>query len=550
MIVKHFSAVVVVFALTACCTQPKGKTQSEESDEKRLSTSVELIYVPEAGKTCSPSPGSQDGCVRQISSFQKKYWRLELDSVGSTGYVPPTIWQAAWSGLYKNETVIASTFYVRRANIAFEVPLAALKVTNTRQPYDTLPLRPTSVTPWFLGATDAMVDANVAAMTTLVQKDTSHFVDAARGALQVVSLFNPYTAVTLALPTTGRAFDALRAFETRMNEARGGSIPLTGQMYKIYPEYLTEITVYEQNFEPGTKKVLYRLKPVTRDSLFVQSISDSLTVANIQRIKVPAQAASTTGTATSHTNDVPLLALLSEQFNVPKTGEISYETCVGVLQKLAEYEYNDLDSAFIATAWLSTKEWDTSSSRRDAHDRCYQRIASSMVGTSFATQLLKSREELDRNNTPKEQLNRNKLMQTSKKVFDDLSNLLDGKSPGLSDTRFADMVTVSAIASTPELDAFFDSDLAKAPRVAFASELAELLATADKPIQQVTAPGKSCYQLLPNTVSSTVQARCFFVTRADGSKQRYSIILGLDRQLSDPNGGEARIISIQFQSPL
>lgn len=88
MIVKHFSAVVVVFALTACCTQPKGKTQSEESDEKRLSTSVELIYVPEAGKTCSPSPGSQDGCVRQISSFQKKYWRLELDSVGSTGYVP------------------------------------------------------------------------------------------------------------------------------------------------------------------------------------------------------------------------------------------------------------------------------------------------------------------------------------------------------------------------------------------------------------------------------------------------------------------------------
>lgn len=548
---RYLPVFVAVLATAACTTTSGGKDDGNVKPENnRLSTAVEFNYVSEAGKTCQPSSGSQDGCVMQIPSFQKKYWRLKVDSVGNTGYIPPSIAESFVAGFYKHETIVTSTFYLQRANIGYQVPLTAVKIVNKQEPYDTLPSRPQFLTPWFLGATDDMVDANVAAMTTLVREDTSHFVDAAIGALQVVAYFNPYTAVALALPGTSKGLDKLGEFESRVNAARGGTIQLTGQMYKIYPRYLQDITVYEQNIsETGSRKVLYRLRPDTRDSLFVQNLSDSLTVANIQRIKIPAPPA-TAGATSQKTGDVPLLSLLSDQFTVPNTGAVPYETCTGILQKLAEYEYNELDSAFIATAWLSTKEWDTRVSRRDADDRCYQRLAKDMAGTSYATQLLKSRDDLDRNQTTIEQRNRNRLMQTSKNLFVDFSNLLDGKSPDLADTRFADMVTVSAITSTPELDAFFDADLAKAPRVAFASELAEVLAATGKPFQQITGPGKSCFQLLPSTVSSTVQARCFYVTRADGTQQRYSILLGLDRQLSDAKGSEARIVSIQFQNPL
>ncbi|MHA7685919.1 hypothetical protein [Cupriavidus sp. PET2-C1] len=553
MILKRLP-IMAALTTAACCAAPV-------AESKHQATPVEFGYVAEQGKSCSPDTGNLDGCVKQINGFQKKYWRLALvpdEGITRPGYTPPTTWQSLVRGIHKSETIVASSLYVERADASFEVPLVALKITNNEQANDTLPKRPQMLTPWFLGARDAVVDANVAPMTTLVSNNTSNFVDVARGAVQVVALFNPVTAAVLALPSTKTGLDGLSRFEERMNEARAGSHTLTAQLRRIYPQYLRDITVYEQNVTgEGSKQVLYRVRPVTRDSLFVTSVTDDLALSNIQRIKVPSPSgqavppSTTAGQGANEPQSVQLLSLLSTQFPIPATGQISTETCDAVLAKLSDYEYNELDSSFITAAWLSTKGWDTTLSRRDPDDHCYHRVASGMSGTTYAARLLKPRDELDRTQKEEEQESRQNLMATSRKFFDEITVLLDGKNTELSKTRFADSVTISAGASAPELDTFFDADLAKAPRVAYASDLAAVLASPEKPyLYYKRSSLDNCYQLLPNTVSSTVQARCFYVQRADGTKQRYSVMIGLDRSLSDTDGADARIVSIQFQQPL
>ena len=547
--------VLAVLATTAGCAAPVDNLNGA-TDPRFEATPVEFGYIAEPGKTCSPDTGVIDGCVKQISGFQKKYWRLVLvtgEGIAGSGYTPPTPVQSFLRGIYKNETIVSSSLYVERAGTSLEVPLAALKVTNHEPVNDTLSQRPQVLTPWFLGARDSVVDVNIAPMTTFVSNDTSDFVGIVEGAVQVVSLFNPYTAATLALPSTKTGINGLKRFEERVNEARSGSHTLTAQLHKVYPQYLRDITVYAQNITgEGSKQVLYRVRPVPRDSLFVESLTDDLALSNIQAIKVPAPSGQVAvPNTTTEPQTVQLLSLLSTQFPIPATGRISTETCDAVLAKLSDYEYNELDASFIASAWLSTKGWDTALSRRDPDDLCYQRLAAGMSGTSYAARLLKARDDLDRAQRVKEQEDRQKLMAASKPLFDEITVLLDGKNTELAPTRFADSVTISAGASAPELDAFFDADLAKAPRVAFASDLATALASPEKPyLYYKRSALDNCYQLLPNTVSSTVQARCFYVQRADGTKQRYSVLIGLDRSLSDTDGAAARIVSILFQQPL
>lgn len=89
-------------------------------------------------------------------------------------------------------------------------------------------------------------------------------------------------------------------------------------------------------------------------------------------------------------------------------------------------------------------------------------------------------------------------MAASKKFFDDITCYwMERKNSGLAAIRFADSVAISASSCAPELDSF-DADLAKAPRVVFAADLATPLASPEKPhLYYKCSALDNCYQFLP-----------------------------------------------------
>lgn len=488
-------------------------------------------YGTKAGATECKDPAAQPGdCAEQISNFRNKYWRLVLKEVpggvGTETSGQPSIADLLFTVVRREDSVLAQSLYVRRGAEAMELPISSSRLVNGKFRGEGVAMRPDALTPWVLGAKEGVEEVRVAALSTVVTKETSNFVKLFSGAVTALAIINPATAGALAIPGVRQAFGAVDQMETKLNEARSGSTNFTVQTVQIYPRYLKDLNVYvrHQDGRIGPER-LYQVRAVSRDSLFVSNLDDKATPSVIHAYTLA-------DTSKSGQTPTRLITELKSRVPVADNAVVTGASCKAFLVEAGAMGLNELDQALAAASWLDSMSWNMLRERRDGTGVCYDLI-SPMLNAANKDLLVPDSKLVPEG--PDRQLQDTAL--------GEITVIFTGENIAMSKRRFLPTVRVESAEKNEILNDYFQADLETEGAVFTSGQLADLFQA------QPGSPLKfnrrtPCYRVASKDTSSlTIETRCMTVAEKNGVAQPYKVTLALDRSLvNEPDRAAVRVI--------
>jgi len=366
----------------------------------------------------------------------------------------------------------------------------------------------------------------VAALSTVVTKETSNFVQLFSGAVTALATINPATAGALAIPGVRQAIDTVDQMEKKLNEARSGSTNFTVQTVQIYPRYLKELNVYVRH--PDGKigpERLYQVRAIYRDSLFLSNLNDKAASSVIYGYTL-------TDTSKSGQPPTRLITELKRRVSVADNQVVTGADCKAFLAEAGAMGLNDLDQALAGATWLDSMGWNMLRERRDGTGICYDLI-SSMLNAANKELLIPDSKLVSEG--PDRQLQDTAL--------GEITVIFTGENIAMSKRRFLPTVRVESAEKNEILNDYFQADLETEGAVFTSGQLADLFQA------QPGSPLKfnrrtPCYRVASKDTSSmTIETRCMTVTDKNGVAQPYKVTLALDRSLvNEPDRAAVRVI--------
>ncbi|WP_454903864.1 hypothetical protein [Variovorax gossypii] len=519
----------------ACSNTAPGKAPGEEARalpaEAQASFRVPAIATYEAriGASECRDPAAQPGdCAEQIPNFRSKYWRLVLQEVpggvGTETPGQPSVADLLLTAVRREDSVLAQSLYVRRGTEAMELPISSSRLVNGKFRGEGVALRPDALTPWVLGAKEAVEEVRVAALSTVVTKETSNFVQVFSGAATALAVINPATAGALAIPGVRQAIGAFDQMEQKLNEARSGTANFTVQTIQIYPRYLKELNVYVRHPD-GTigPQRLYQVRVASRNSLFLSNLDDKAMLSVIH------------GYDLASTGVQPPTRLINElKKRVPVTDKevITGAHCKAFLVEAGAMGLNDLDQTLAAATWLDSLSWNMLRERRDGTGVCYE-LLSPMLNAANKELLIPDGKLAPEG--PDRQLQDTAL--------GEITVIFNGENTAMSKRRFLPTVRVESAERNEILNDYFQADLEAEGAVFTSGQLADLFQA--QPASPLQFNRKTpCYRVASKDTSSmTIETRCMVVMDKSGAAQPYKVTLALDRSLvNEPDRAAVRVI--------
>jgi len=486
-------------------------------------------YGTKDGAPECKDPSVQYGdCAEQISNFRNRYWRLVLKEVpggvGTEMAGQPSVVDLLLTAVRQEDSVLAQSLYVQRGTEAMELPISSSRLVNGKFRGEGVGLRPDALTPWALGAKESVEEVRVAALSTVVTKETSNFVQLFSGAVTALAIINPATAGALAIPGVRQSISAFDQVEQRLNEARSGSANFTVQTVQIYPRYLKELNVYVRHTDGkiGPQR-LYQVRAASRESLFVNDLNDKVTLSVIHGYNLASLGAQT---------PIRLITELKKRVPVADNETVTGAHCKAFLVEAGAIGLNDLDQALAGAAWLDSLNWNMLRERRDGTGVCYGLI-SPMLNAANKELLIPDGKLVPEG--PDRQLQDTAL--------GEITVIFTGENTAMSKRRFLPTVRVESAEKNEILNDYFQADLETEGAVFTSGQLADLFQTqAGSPLQfNRRTP---CYRVASKDTSSmTIETRCMAVADKNGVAQPYKVTLALDRSLvNEPDRAAVRVI--------
>lgn len=483
-------------------------------------------------KTGSPEckdPAAQPGdCAEQILNFRNKYWRLVLQEVpggvGTEAPEQPSVADLLFTIVRREDAVLAQSLYVQRGTEAMELPISSSRFVNKKFRGEGVALRPNALTPWVLGAKEAVEEVGVAALSTVVTKESSNFVQLFSGAVTALAIINPATAGALAIPGVRLTIGALDQVEQRLNEARSGSANFTVQTVQIYPRYLKELNVYVRHPDGrvGPER-LYQVQARSRESLFVSNLDDKAALSVIHGYNLA---------STGVQPPTRLITELKKRVPVADKEVITGAHCKAFLVEAGAMGLNDLDQALAGATWLDSMRWNMLREKRDGTDACYDLISPMLNAVNKELLIPDSKlvpEGPDR--------------QLQDTALGEITVIFTGENIAMSKRRFLPTVRVESAEKNEILNNYFQADLETEGAVFTSGQLADLFQS------QIGSPlsfhrKTPCYRVASaDTSSMTIETRCMAIAGKDGVAQPYKVTLALDRSLvNEPDRAAVRAI--------
>jgi len=491
---------------------------------------VQAYYRDRDGAVCK-DPGERPEHCAELSDFRDKYWRLVLRDVeGGVGTLTPekaSFLELLRTAVKKEDELLTQSLHVRRGGERLAIPVSISSFVNGVYKGEQVGLRPKYLTPWALGATEAVEEVHVAALSSVVAKENSNFVKIANGAISALAFVNPATAAALLIPGVKESMKALDEFEAKINDANSGSITFSTQEIQIYPRYLRDIDFYARRSD-GTvaPNRLYRVTVELRDSLFLSNPSDKANLAIILGYplteKKPGQA------------PIRMVGEIKKALSTPlgENAPVTEQHCREFLLEAGALGLNTVDQALAGVAWLDTLGWNRSMSRREPTDACYA-ILFPLLNDSNKSLIVPAKqfkpESVDR--------------RLQDKALGEFTVILAGENVAMADKRFLPMVRVEAAERSEILNEYFDANLEVEGAAFISTDLAELFKPSDtNPMKFVRRT--PCYRPTSTDTSAvTIETRCMSVIGKDGVIQPYKVTLSLDRSIiNEPEKASIRTI--------
>lgn len=535
-------AVLVSFltavTMTAGCAAPllevppaatDGESREDVLDDKLPALA---IYRAKTNKTCTDPGKHPENCV-EIPGFLDKYWRLVLKDVnGGIGTHKPGKPSALdfFSTAFKREdTLLTQSIYIARGSESIEIPVSITTFVNDRFQSEQLETRPAVLTPWTLGAKEAIEDVHFAALASVVSREKTNFVKLANGALKALALFYPASTAAFSVTSADQLITEFDELEGKLNEARSSNFTFSTQKIQIHPRYLSEINVYARQADGNILSgQLYKVAmDDLRDSLFLTLVSDK---ANLSIINGYELVASQPGQPRTR-----LIAAIKK--SLPTLGEnaqVSLDHCTNFFDEAGVMGLNRTDQALATASWLESLGWNRMMSRRDPAGACYAKLYPLLSESN--KDLLVSAKQLERESDDR---------RLQDKALGEFTVIFTGENLALAEKRFLSTVRVETAEKNELLNDYFMADLEIEGATFTAGQLTELFKPSDlNPLKFLRR--SPCYRPTSTDTSAiTIETRCMFVVGDDGITQPYKVTLSLDRSIiNEPE--KAAIRTIRF----
>lgn len=487
-------------------------------------------YRDKDGAVCK-DPGTQPEACVELTGFRDKYWRLVLNDVeGGVGSLTPekaNFLELLRLAFKKDDVLLTQSFHVRRGAEKVATPISISNFVNGVYKGEQVGLRPKHLTPWALGAKEAVEEVHVAALSSVVTTEKTNFIKIANGAVSALAFVNPATAAALMIPGVKESMRALDEFEAKVNDARGGNWAFSTQEIQIYPRYLRDIDVYTRRSDGSVApNRLYRLTVELRDSLFLRQPTDQANLAIIHGYQLTEKQ--------SGQAPIRLIAEIRKAMSTPlgDNAPVTEQHCREFLLEAGALGLNTVDQALASVAWLDSLGWNRGMSRREQTDACYAILYPLLSDPNKS--LIVSSKQLEPEGVGR---------RLQEKAMGEFTVIFAGENFAMADKRFLPTVRVEAAEKNEVLNKYFGGELETEGAALLSGELTDLFRpTSANPLKfERRSP---CYRPTSTDTSAiTIETRCMSVVGKDGVSQPYKVTLLLDRSIiSDPENAAIRTI--------